>query len=220
MSLRLPWPDIDDVLLDMDGTLLDLAFDNHFWQRLLPQRYAQRHGMTEDAAREALAPHFERTLGTLDWYCIDFWHRQTGVDVGALKREVAKDVRLLPETTAFLDALKQRDKRLWLVTNAHPDTLAIKLERAPIAHYFDRIVSSHELAAPKEHPGFWEGLRARHPFDPQRAVLVDDSEAVLKAGHAFGLGHIVTAAWPDRGRPMRQNTAFPAVRVLTELLDA
>lgn len=219
MSVRLPWQAIDDVLLDMDGTLLDLAFDNHFWQRLLPQRYALRHGMTEEAARLALAPHFERTLGTLDWYCIDFWHRQTGVDVGALKREFAHDVRLLPETTPFLEALRQRDKRLWLVTNAHPDTLAIKLERAPIAHYFDRIVSSHELSAPKEHADFWTGLRARHPFNPERAVLIDDSEAVLAAGDRFGVGHVVAASWPDRGRPAREGLPYPAIRVLTELLD-
>jgi len=219
MSVRLPWQAIDDVLLDMDGTLLDLAFDNHFWQRLLPQRYAQRHGMTEEAARRALAPHFERTSGTLDWYCIDFWHRQTGVDVGALKREVVRDVRLLPETTAFLEALRQRDKRLWLVTNAHPDTLAIKLERAPIAHFFDRIVSSHELAAPKEHADFWTGLRARHPFEPGRAVLIDDSEAVLSAGHRFGVGHVVAASWPDRGQPAKEGSPFPSVRTLTDLLD-
>ena len=37
------WKNIDTVLLDMDGTLLDLHFDNHFWQTFVPLRYAQQH---------------------------------------------------------------------------------------------------------------------------------------------------------------------------------
>lgn len=39
------WSAIDTVLLDMDGTLLDLHFDNHFWQHHLPLRFAERHGL-------------------------------------------------------------------------------------------------------------------------------------------------------------------------------
>jgi 5'-nucleotidase len=31
------WREIDTVLLDMDGTLLDLEFDSHFWLSLVPQ---------------------------------------------------------------------------------------------------------------------------------------------------------------------------------------
>ncbi|HBT55971.1 MAG TPA: haloacid dehalogenase, partial [Pseudomonas sp.] len=32
----LNWNAIDTVLLDMDGTLLDLHFDNHFWLEHMP----------------------------------------------------------------------------------------------------------------------------------------------------------------------------------------
>ena len=46
----LPWSDIDTVLLDMDGTLLDLHFDNHFWLEHLPQRYAELHGVSRAMA--------------------------------------------------------------------------------------------------------------------------------------------------------------------------
>lgn len=37
----LAWQEIDTVLLDMDGTLIDLHFDNYFWQRLVPERWGQ-----------------------------------------------------------------------------------------------------------------------------------------------------------------------------------
>jgi putative hydrolase of the HAD superfamily len=34
----LDWDRIDDVLLDMDGTLLDRHFDNFFFEEELPRR--------------------------------------------------------------------------------------------------------------------------------------------------------------------------------------
>src|SRR3546814_2406990 len=52
------WQTADWVLLDMDGTVLDLAFDNYFWRELVPQRYALKHGLSLDAARAELAPRF------------------------------------------------------------------------------------------------------------------------------------------------------------------
>lgn len=220
MALTLPWPDITDVLLDMDGTLLDLAFDNHFWTRLLPQRFGAARGLDEDQARAELAPIFARTLGSLDWYCTDFWSRQTGLDVVALKREAADGVQLLPETASVLARLGEQGKRLWLVTNAHPDTLAIKLERAPIADHFTHIVTSHELHVPKERAAFWQRLQALHPFALEAAVFVDDSRPVLQAARDFGIAHVIASGWPDRSQPPRSHDAFPAVRTLDELLPA
>ena len=45
------WDAIDTVLLDMDGTLLDLHFDNYFWMDHLPRLYAEKHGMSlEDSS--------------------------------------------------------------------------------------------------------------------------------------------------------------------------
>ena len=37
------WQQIDTVFLDMDGTLLDLNFDNHFWLKHVPLRYSERY---------------------------------------------------------------------------------------------------------------------------------------------------------------------------------
>ena len=50
----LPWHAIDTVLLDMDGTLLDLHYDNHFWMEHLPQRYAELHGVSRAMAEMEL----------------------------------------------------------------------------------------------------------------------------------------------------------------------
>ena len=146
------WDDIDTVLLDMDGTLLDLRFDNYFWLEILPERYARRHELSLEAARARLAPLFIAKQGTLDWYCIDFWSRELSLDIAELKREACGEVRFLPGAEQFLQALQQRGRDPVLVTNAHRGVLEIKAAQTGLARYFRRIVSSHDFGVPKEHP--------------------------------------------------------------------
>src|ERR1700687_950409 len=83
------WPAIDTVLLDMDGTLLDLRFDNWFWQELIPGRYAAADGLSPHDASERLKPKFRATRGTMEWYCIEYWSRELGLDIELIKREHA-----------------------------------------------------------------------------------------------------------------------------------
>ena len=54
----MPLPDlkqVDTILLDMDGTLLDLHFDNHFWLEHVPKCYANKHDIPLDKANLLLA---------------------------------------------------------------------------------------------------------------------------------------------------------------------
>ncbi|NLD01354.1 MAG: haloacid dehalogenase, partial [Gammaproteobacteria bacterium] len=53
---QLPWAHIDTVLLDMDGTLLDLHFDNFFWLKYLPQCYAEKNNLSLAQADAYLTP--------------------------------------------------------------------------------------------------------------------------------------------------------------------
>ncbi len=52
-------------MLDMDGTLLDLAFDNYMWKELVPRRYAAENGMPYEEARELLMAKYEAIEGDL-----------------------------------------------------------------------------------------------------------------------------------------------------------
>lgn len=56
----LDWTAIDTVLLDMDGTLLDLHFDNFFWLEYLPLRYAEQHSLPLPVAKARLEGFFGR----------------------------------------------------------------------------------------------------------------------------------------------------------------
>lgn len=212
------WERIDTVLLDMDGTLLDLRFDNYFWLELVPERYAARHGLSVDDAQAVLAPRFAAARGTLDWYCLDYWSRQLALDIAALKREVGAQVCFLPGAERFLRSLRQQGLRTVLVTNAHRDSLAVKAARTELIRHFDEVVSSHDFGAPKEHPAFWERLQARLRFDPARSLFVDDSPAVLEAARRFGIAQIFAISRPDSTGHVREVTGFVAVEAVEQLL--
>jgi GMP/IMP 5'-nucleotidase len=214
------WEEIDTVLLDMDGTLLDLRFDNYFWLEILPERYAQRHELSLEAARAALAPLFIAKQGTLDWYCIDFWSRELSLDIATLKRAECAHVRFLPGAERFLQALHESGHDPVLVTNSHREVLEIKATQTGIVGYFRRIVSSHDLGVPKEHPQFWSQLQAQLGFDPQRCLFVDDSLPVLNAARAHGIGQIFAITRPDSTQRPRSIAGFPSVERAEELLVA
>ena len=143
------WSAIDTVLLDMDGTLLDLHFDNYFWLIHLPRRYAEHHGLCPDESTRELHRRFNAKRGTLDWYCLDYWGRELGVDIRRLKEEIQHLIAERPHAIRFLQHLKAAGKRRILVTNAHPDSLALKLSLTGIGAHLDRIISSHQYRAPK-----------------------------------------------------------------------
>jgi putative hydrolase of the HAD superfamily len=213
------WAQIDTVFLDMDGTLLDLRFDNYFWRELVPERYAERMGMTTDEAQRELRPRFAAWEGRLEWYCLGHWTRELGLDLAALKHEVAERIAFLPSAKEFLADLRPLGKRTALVTNADRTALALKLQRTGLASHLDALYSSHDFGLPKEDLAFWERLRERETFDPMRTLLVDDSVAVLRAARAFGVRHLYAIEQPDTAAPARAHREFESVDSLLELLN-
>jgi len=212
------WSAIDTVLLDMDGTLLDLHFDNHFWQHHLPLRFAERHGLDPAASTQALHERFAREQHRLRWYCTDHWSAELGLDVIALKREVEHLIAERPWASAFLRALGAGNRPRILITNAHRDSLGLKLRLTGIGAGLDRLISSHDYGAPKEDPAFWERLAQQVRFDPERTLFIDDSEPVLQAARDYGIGHLLCIRQPDSKRPPREDLAFPALDCFSELL--
>jgi putative hydrolase of the HAD superfamily len=213
----IPWDHIDTVMVDMDGTLLDLAFDNFFWRELVPSRYASHRNLPEEEARQELAGRYKALEGTLEWYCIDYWSETLGLDIRALKWEHRERIQYLPKATEFLAAVRRRGKRLLLVTNAHPETLAVKVAQTGLDREVDSLISSHDYLSPKESQAFWQRFLAGEDFDPERTVLIEDSLSVLRAARTFGLKFTVAIRRPDSGQPPRQISSFPAVDGVYEL---
>lgn len=218
MTVVVDWQAVDTVMLDMDGTLLDLQFDNYFWQTHLPRRYAELHGLAEKDVRMQLEARFLKEHGKLNWYCLDFWQRELQIDILALKREVSHLIGLRPHSAAFLDALVAVGKSVWLVTNAHADSIQLKMEQVSLLPWLDHVISSHALGAAKETSAFWHALQARYPFDVARTLFVDDTLSVLEAAQAYGVRHVVCVLQPDSRVSPRVVTQFPSVVDFDQLL--
>ncbi len=212
------WARIDTVCLDMDGTVLDLRFDNMFWLEMLPRAWGASRGLTQREAWAELKPRFDARRGTLEWYCIDHWSEELGLDVAALKSRMSGHVRYLPGAPEFLDAIRATGRRLLLTTNAHPVSLDIKNRQTGLAGHFDELVSSHGYGAPKESPVFWSRLREWHHVDLKTAMFVDDSPAVLRAAREAGIVWLYQVTRPDSTLPPVSAAAeFHGIRSLAEL---
>jgi len=214
----LNWSAIDTVLLDMDGTLLDLHFDNHFWLQHVPRRYAESRGQSLAAATDELMQRYKSVEGTLDWYCVDHWSRELGLDIVLLKQEVDHLISVHPHVLDFLRALERARKRRVLVTNAHQKSLQLKLQKPRLSGYLDVVISSHDIGLPKENPQFWTALREIVQYDPARTLFVDDSLSVLRSARQYGIAFLLGISLPDSTQPQRDEHEFPAIQDFSALL--
>ena len=208
----LNWNNISTVLLDMDGTLLDLNFDNYFWQQHVPVRYAEKNQLDINDARKILFPKFKSAEGTMDWYCVDYWSDQLDLDIAQLKAEVDHLIAVHPHVVEFLDAAKSAGKHIALVTNAHQKSLMLKMERTSLSHHFDDIICAHDFGLPKEEPEFWDKLNSTLPFNKEETLLVDDTLSVLRSAQTYGIAHLLAVLNPDSQAPQRNTEEFQAIK--------
>lgn len=211
------WNQIDTVFLDMDGTLLDLHFDSHFWLEHLPRRYVELHRL-DDSHRLALKTRILDTRGTLDWYSLAFWSLELSLDIVALKREVAHLIGWRADAQAFMEWLRAAPVDVVLATNADRQSLGLKLPLTGLDRYVDRIVSSADFGVPKERAAFWERMAITHPFDPERSLFIDDNAEVLACARRYGIRHLLGIHQPDSRRPGRIHPEFITVERFDALL--
>lgn len=208
----------ETLMLDMDGTVLDLAYDNYIWTDLVPRRYAIANGMTFEQSREHLFEQYRRVQGDLEWYCLDHWNERLGIDVVQLHHDVTHRIGYLPGALDFLRAVHVGDTRVLLVTNSHPDTLALKDAVTGLGDYFDGIFSSHSYGHAKESQAFWHALQEDIGFDAGTTLFVDDSQPVLKSAETYGIEMLITVTRPDTSLPVRHGSDFRGVETVADML--
>ena len=212
------WQSIDTVLLDMDGTLLDLKYDNQVWSQLLPQAYAKSRGIPLQQAGDDLMAHMRQILGSMNFYRFDYWRDFTGLDMVHLHQQATGLIEFLPGAQAFLEALVRANKSTIVVTNADRQSLQVKEPVLQLASKVDKVISSHYYGAPKEEHAFWQALKDDIAFDPSRTLFIDDTPRVLEAAQKFGIGHLLAVAKPDSQRANRDTLGWQSFDHYDQLL--
>ena len=220
---NIDWKQIETVLLDMDGTLLDLHFDNHFWLEHLPHKLATLQGISVAAAKDFMLAEYHKVAGTIHWYCLDYWSEKLKIDIVLAKREIEHLISIRPDAIAFIDALKYSGREVILLTNAHPDSLSLKVEHTHLDSHIDKLISTHQFGVTKESQLLWQKLQADIHFNCQHTLFVDDSLSILQAAQDFGIKHLLAVSNPDSQRPHIDTKNYAAVSdyglLLTDILQ-
>lgn len=218
MDTLLDWNQIDTVLLDMDGTLLDLHFDYHFWMEALPEAYAYKKHISIRSAKAKIHKEINSHSGTLNWYCLDFWTERLGINIAELKKEFRHQIKVHPEVLEFLSALRAHGKDVVMVTNAHRDSLALKLEMTTIGRYFDTMISAHDVGTPKEDIRIWSEIQNIHPYNPARTMLIDDNIKALQTAQQYGIAIPMCATYVSPKLSKIDPQGFPAFHNYSEIM--
>jgi len=183
---------LENILIDMDGVLLDTAYDNHFWQEHIPTRYAELKSMNIDQAIKITHSLFHYKKGYKDRYDLDYWSNMLGLDIEQekLSANMIDKIKLKKGAIDFLEKY-HKEKNLFLVTNAHRKTLNIKMKKFPLIKYFKKIICSHELKYVKEEIPFWFILRNKLGVDYDKSVLIEDTIDNVKSAYHAGLKSIL-----------------------------
>jgi putative hydrolase of the HAD superfamily len=205
-------------MLDMDGTVLDLAYDNYMWMTHVPEIWAAKNGLSLEEARKHLFGRFGEMQGELHWYCLDHWSERLDLDVMQLHRDNHERIGFLPGAKEFLTRVCAMNIKVLLVTNSHPDTLDLKEQVTGLSEFFDGIHSAHYYGYAKEKQEFWDALLEKEHFDPQTTMFVDDTERVLCSAREYGIKMPVAITRPDTSAPVRESTEFAGVQGVHELL--
>ena len=219
-AINLDWNAIHTVFLDMDGTLLDLHFDNHFWLEHVPLRYAEKQKMPLKEAKKEIARVTKEKEGTLDWYCLRYWSKRLDLDIVALKHEISDRIAIRSNVEHFLQFLKNHTAKVVLLTNADRDSVNIKFSYVPIASYFDQIISSHDFNMAKEEAGFWDKLAEQEDFDPEHSLFIDDNLEVLREAKAHGIKYLLAIKHPDSQQAPKDTQEFVGIECFSQIVQS
>ncbi|MCS5589879.1 MAG: GMP/IMP nucleotidase [Candidatus Thioglobus sp.] len=218
VEAKVDWSQIDTVLLDMDGTLLDLNFDLHFWMEYLPLVLANKHNLSHQESKDKFYPIMRAEEGKLNWYCLDYWQKVFELDIAKLKEDVAHLIQIHPFVLDFLEQARQHNKRIYLVTNAHRKTIQLKMRVTNLGQYFDQIISSHDYDVAKEDQKFWQKLSGSIHLNKAKSIFFDDSLSVLNSAKKYGIGTIVAINKPSSKIAIKPVEGFINIETFEHIL--
>ena len=220
MTNCIDWTQVKTIFLDMDGTLMDLAFDNYFWHEYLPRVYANKNQLNYEQTVNQLKSMYLEQKGGLKWYCTDYWSERLGVNIAEHKRVVWHRIQLFPDVVNFLKLMRISGKRVVLLTNAHRNILNVKMEKTKIDGHFDRLISSHDYGYAKEQDEFWPKLAMDENYNKHHTLFIDDNVDVLRAAQRHGLKYLLCVDRPDTSMQNQDTQDFKSMDNFANLITS
>ena len=190
--------DIDAVIFDMDGTLLNSTslwqdIDKAFFAKRgmeVPEEYAQHivHlGLKQAAIYTKKAYGFDETPEEI----MEEWH-QMSLDI------YQHDVELKPGALELLELLKGRGVKMAIAT-ANDDKLYMPcIERLGIGKYFDFIADVNNVKEGKQSARIYEFLAEQMGVKKENTMVVEDMPTCVKT--AYQNGFITVAIFDNASR--------------------
>lgn len=209
--------EIETILLDMDGTILDKYYDDYFWESYVPEKFAQKHNISLEEAKNILFSMYKAEEGTLNWTDIDFWTQKTGLDILSLKKDLEDLINPHPDSEEFLSTISRNGKKIYLVTNAHNKVMELKLSKTGFYKYFHSCITSFDLGFPKENMSFWVQLKNTYKINPNRTLFIDDTEEILHTAWLSGIKYpVLRAISSSKGKP-KKSERFITIKHFSEI---
>ncbi|MAZ79474.1 MAG: haloacid dehalogenase [Gammaproteobacteria bacterium] len=191
------WDSIETFFLDMDGTLLDLSYDNYFWHQHIPKIYAEINNMSFEKAKKEFEEMYKKKQDTIDWYCLNYWSDRLKINLHDELLKTKHKIRIFPGVIDFLMKIRKRNIKIILLTNCPRDMLNVKLNETKLWGYFDQIISSEDYGFAKETNEFWNYLEKVLNYDKKTTIFIDDNQKVLDFAYVNGIKNIISINFPD-----------------------
>ncbi len=208
--------DFSDVIFDLYGTLVDIKTDEN-----TPELWAEMARIyTENGAKygaEELKNSYFSTVAGMEGSALRRDAHEAhpeirlelvfqklyldrgveadmalGVATGMLFREASTAyIRLYPGAKELLTQLRERGRRVWLLSNAQAIFTRPELRRVGIDGLFDGVYLSSDYGVKKPDRRFFQRLLLEQGIDVQRAVMVgNDGACDIEPARALGLAAV------------------------------
>ena len=216
MSAICSWNDIKTVLLDVDGTLLDLHFDNSVWDNSLPEAFARKHNLSLSESRSNLYQHMRKVRGKIEFYSFDYWASFTKIDIERLHELQQEKIAFRKDAEWFLSKISGK-KATFIATNADRKSFGIKDTKLGLTSKVKGVFSSQDFQSPKEEQAFWSAVQNATGFEGSTTLMIDDNEKVLEAAASYGIEHLRFVETPDSQKGTRHSSKFIGINNFVEL---
>ncbi|KAE9527815.1 GMP/IMP nucleotidase [Testudinibacter aquarius] len=214
------WDNIDTILFDLDGTLIDLHLDAYFWKQLVPQTYADKEGLDAQTCHARIQQLYRDIEHSMQWYDIDHWAKTLDLPIREMQRQHALNTQVRSGVYPLLESLQKLDKQLILLTDSHPFSLQVKMDNCNLSSYFEQLLSSHQFQRPKMHSALWQSVYQHCQLNPDRTLLIDDMEPVLDQAKSNQMAYTLGITTPDSQQPPKQFNNHPSITDFQTLLGS